>query len=67
MFKNIIRKLWEEEVGYYRKGKSNEEEESIEICLNSDYKYKIFYKAGELYNFTENVDYYSAVRNIFII
>ena len=51
----------------YRTIGKEEEESIIEHCHNSDYKYEIFYKARELYNFTENVDYYSAVSNIFII
>ena len=62
-----MRKLWEEDVNYYRTGRNSGEEESIEHCQNSDYKYKIFYKTGEIYNYTEEPDYYSAVSNIFII
>ena len=45
----------------------DDEKESREHCDNSDYKYKIFYKTGQIYNFTEEPDYYSAVSNIFII
>jgi len=66
-FKDIIRKLWEEKVDYKRKIVDSDEEKSIEHCINSDYKYKIFYKAGEEYNYTETPDFYSAVSNIFII
>ena len=49
--------------------KGGNQEESFEHCLNSDYKYKIFYKTGEEYIFDEDeiIDKFSAVRSIFII
>ena len=48
---------------------SGRQEESFDHCLNSDYKYKIFYKTGEEYIFNEDeiIDKFSAVRSIFII
>ena len=62
-----LRKLWNERVEYDSSRLTNEELDSLNHCINSDYKYKIFYKAGEEYNYTETPDFYSAVSNIFII
>ena len=39
--------------------------ESIEHCHNSDYKYEIFYKAGEEEPFKEVIDNYTAVCSIY--
>ncbi len=58
-FNGYLRKLWDEEVKFSREL----DDEHIEHCINSDYKYKIFYATGQNYHFdnTDSINFYDAV------
>ena len=59
------RKLWEENVKFSREPN----DEDIQHCLDSDYKYKIFYATGQNYIFdnVDSINVYDAVSFIYYI
>ena len=48
-----LRKLWNEDIEYDDSRRSEDEQDSIDHCRNSDYKYFIHYVTGENYTFTK--------------
>ena len=46
-----LRKLWNEKIDYDESSRSEDEQDSIAHCRNSDYKYFIHYVTGENYTF----------------
>ena len=61
-----LRHLWNEDIDYDDSGRNPEEQQSINHCRNSDYKYFIFYVEGQSYEFKEFIERSSAVSNIII-
>ena len=60
--------MWNEDLKYYRNGNNSDEENSIDHCYNSIYKYKVFYHVGQYYEFDDmklTIDY-EAVSSIYI-
>ena len=56
-----LRKLWNERVEYDSSRLTNEELDSLNHCINSDYKYFIFYTTGQTYEFKEYINEGNAV------
>ena len=54
--KITLRKLWNERIDYDDSQRTPEEKESINHCVNSDYKYFIFYVTGQTYEFKEYIN-----------
>lgn len=48
-----LRQLWNEDIEYDDSNRSDEEQDSIAHCRNSDYKYFIHYVTGEKYTFSK--------------
>jgi hypothetical protein len=56
-----LRKLWNEKVEYDSSRLTDEELDSLNHCINSDYKYFIFYTSGQTYEFKEFINEGNAV------
>ena len=59
---NNLRNLWDESIKYDDSDRSNEEQESIDHCRNSDHKYFIHYVSGNTAIFEQFINKDDAVR-----